>query len=151
MPLQFIIFFTVTLASIAKAKHILFNPPESSILKDNPSSASDFECGQYDFRCIDETSYQICTYIAADDSDYQKKEPSDLTHQCGINTICDLDNPAFCSPKHPIYMPSIKRNINNNEIKLENGKFNDDETLVTKGAAGIDCTHFGYFPGNNYF
>lgn len=149
MFLRFTITFAIIFA-ISAAKQIIL---KSSIVEDN-SSASKIECGQYDFRCIDEKSYQICGYTISDDTDRQIKEPSDLTYQCGTNTICDLDNPAFCSPKYPIYMPNIKRNINNNENELENQNINsdktieaNDETLVAKGAAGIDCTHYGYFPG----
>lgn len=49
-------------------------------------------CGQYGFRCVSPTKFQICGF----DSD---SSTIDETHDCNIGTVCDEDNSAFCTPE----------------------------------------------------
>lgn len=53
----------------------------------------EMECGQYGFRCHDIKSFQICTYP---DSNGHTESP-EIIHECHENTICDEDNPAYCT------------------------------------------------------
>lgn len=149
-------------------RQILFMPPASSLPhKDTHTAVQNVtECGQYDFRCVDETTFQLCTYS---DTESSRIDHTELIHQCGPDTVCDEDEPAFCTPKHPVFMPGVKRNsaIGNSEKRSasENqdnasGDYDDgsnsettttNEALILQGAGGIDCTHYGYFKGNKRY
>lgn len=67
------------------------------------SSSSDTEvkklCGQYGFRCVDETSFEICNEPDLDGN----LDPNEV-HFCAKETMCDEDNPVYCSPNDENYL-----------------------------------------------
>jgi hypothetical protein len=58
-----------------------------------PKEATKLPCGQYGFRCVDEKTFHLCD--AEDEDDVINREKD--VHECEETTLCDEDNPAFCS------------------------------------------------------
>ena len=67
-------------------------------------------CGQYGFRCVEKTSFEICN------------EPdSDERHNCAKETVCDEDNPAYCSPADDSFSKvEVCRDFHGRSIRNEN-------------------------------
>ena len=59
---------------------------------EEPTAAK--HCGQYGFRCVEFTTFEICN-----EPDLDGNVEPDEVHHCPSETICDEDNPSYCSPE----------------------------------------------------
>ena len=139
------------------------------IEKDQPQ-IDEAPCGPYGFRCIDETSFQVCAYP---DFDGQIDEP-ETVHECHEDYSCDEDNPAYCTPVDIITIINIttekpfafRRQLKKFMPALENKKLfarndeqqNEDINNEKEAAQSenleynlneFNCERYGYFEGKS--
>lgn len=74
------------------------------------------KCGQYKFKCIDPMTFEICE---EPDSDGNTDPP--MVRQCPLETRCNEDDPAYCTPidNESDCQPKNRRNLQKHSEDME--------------------------------
>lgn len=117
----------LSLGVLTNSQHFIDDDDDGKLLEDHTQKP----CGPLGFRCISETSYQICGDIYSDgETDLPEKD-----YNCNDGLICDEENQSYCSTNEPRI---IKRNDDDDNFSIS-------EDFITE-IPEYACSSPGYYP-----